>query len=94
MGIYKYPNKSCAVKSNFLYNASSKNFPIKQNYYLQTMKLGQEENSYDLGDKLITNKYVLSSRMKNSFRNAKNQMAYSDKNLKKRQKEFAIFYKR
>jgi hypothetical protein len=65
-----------------LYNHSTKN------YNTGTIKSGQEENSYDIGDKLITNKYHLSYRNKNSFRNMNKNTINSEKKEKKRQKEF------
>ena len=65
-----------------LYNHSTKN------YNTGTIKSGQEENSYDIGDKLITNKYHLSYRNKNSFRNMNKNTINSENKEKKRQKEF------
>ena len=80
--------KTNSTNKNFqsLNSFSSNNLQNENNYFLKALKSGREEKSYDLGDKLTTNKYYFSPKPKNSQRN--NRIINSDKRQKNQQKEF------
>ena len=80
--------KSNSINKNIfsLYSFSSKNLQNHKNFNLKSFKSGPEQKSYDLGDKLVINKFHFSPRVKNTYMN--NYTIDSDVKQRNKQKEF------